>query len=80
MGSNAIKAIPVNAKNFILTPASQATVKPPAAINNAVPRSGCVATKIRGAIKTTTGKTYFHLSPKYFFLTTIVSTSVSVFF
>ena len=38
--NNAKKAKPEIAKNFTLTPASQATVKPPAAINNAVPRSG----------------------------------------
>ena len=56
MGSNAIKAIPVNAKNFTLTPANQATANPPAAISKAVPRSGCVATNIIGAINTTIGK------------------------
>ena len=40
MGSNARKAKPEIAKNFTRTPANQATVIPPAAINKAVPRSG----------------------------------------
>ena len=43
------------AKNLSLTPASQATTNPPAAINKEVPRSGWVITKRTGAIKATTG-------------------------
>ena len=53
--NNARKAKPEIAKNLTLTPASHATVIPPAAINKDVPRSGCVATKIIGEIRTTTG-------------------------
>ena len=49
---NAKKEIP---KNLALTPASQATTIPPAAIKREVPRSGCVITKSTGAIKATTG-------------------------
>ena len=56
IGNNAKNARPEIAKNFTLTPASHATVRPPAAISNAVPKSGWVATNIIGAIKTTTGK------------------------
>ena len=49
-------------KNLTLTPANQATVRPPAAIKIEVPRSGCVATKSTGATKTTIGKNkYFKL-------------------
>ena len=44
-------------KNFALTPANQATTIPPDAINIEVPRSGCVATKIIGPIRTVIGKT-----------------------
>ena len=62
MGNKAIKATPEIVKNLTLTPANQATVKPPAAISIDVPRSGCVATKSIGAIKTTIGKN------KYFIL------------
>ena len=51
IGSNARNAKPDNAKNFTLTPANQATVRPPAAIKIEVPRSGCVATKSTGATK-----------------------------
>ena len=43
-------------KNLALTPANQATTIPPAAIKIDVPRSGWVATKIIGAIRTVTGK------------------------
>ena len=43
-------------KNFALTPASQATIIPPAAINKAVPRSGCITTKSTGEIKTKIGR------------------------
>ena len=50
------KARPDKAKNLTRTPASHATVNPPAPINKAVPKSGCVATKINGAIRATIGK------------------------
>ena len=40
IGRNAKNARPEIAKNFTLTPASQATERPPAAISNAVPKSG----------------------------------------
>ena len=56
MTSRRYKKLPENTKNFTFTPASQATVKPPAAINKAVPKSGWVATNITGAINTTIGK------------------------
>ena len=56
-GNKARKAKPDKTKNFTLTPASHATVNPPAPINKAVPKSGCVATKINGAIKATIGRT-----------------------
>ena len=54
--NNEIKINEAYAKNFALTPASQATVMPPAAISNAVPKSGCIITKRTGAIKTTIGR------------------------
>ena len=40
IGNKAKNAKPEKAKNFTLTPASHATVRPPAAISNAVPKSG----------------------------------------
>ena len=56
MGSKAIIVIPEIIKNFALTPANQATTRPPAPIRIDVPKSGWVATKIRGEIRTVTGK------------------------
>ena len=56
IGYKAIKTNEEYAKNFTLTPASQATTKPPAAINNDVPRSGCIITKRTGKIKTNIGR------------------------
>ena len=38
-------------KYFILNPANQITISPLIAINKAVPRSGCEATKKTGIIK-----------------------------
>ena len=59
-----IKIIDRYAKNFILTPANQATITPPAAINNEVPKSGCIITSKTGAISATIGK------KRYFILLT----------
>ena len=48
---------PEQIKNFALTPANKATTIPPAAIRIEVPRSGCVATKMIGPIRTVIGRT-----------------------
>ena len=56
IGAKDKNIIDAQAKNLILTPASHATITPPAAIKRAVPRSGWVTTNNAGAISTTIGK------------------------
>ena len=48
-------------KNLTLTPANHATVTPPAAINNEVPRSGWATTNRTGAISATIGKNRYFI-------------------
>ena len=59
IGNKASIAIPDIVKNLALTPANHATITPPAAIKIDVPRSGWVATKITGAMRTVIGRSKY---------------------